>query len=82
VHKLLVDTASSEFLFCLDFWDDETVFKELFSPVVAVVEGDLAQAVQVSDLAPTVSWKAQLAAMYMQPWQLLVTQHSYPHTES
>lgn len=47
VHKLLVDTASSEFLFCLDFWEDEAVFKELFGPVVAVVESDLATQLQV-----------------------------------
>ena len=47
VHKLLVDTASSEFLFCLDFWEDEGVFKELFGPVVSVVETDLATQLQV-----------------------------------
>jgi hypothetical protein len=47
VHKLLVDTASSEFLFCLDFWEDESVFKELFGPVVAVVEADLTTQLQV-----------------------------------
>lgn len=49
VHKLLVDTASSEFLFCLDFWEDELVFKELFGPVVAVVESDLATQLQASE---------------------------------
>lgn len=47
MHKLLVDTASSEFLFCLDFWEDESVFKELFGPVVAVVEADLTTQLQV-----------------------------------
>lgn len=47
VHKLLVDTASSEFLFCLDFWEDEGVFRELAGPVVAVVESDLATQLQV-----------------------------------
>lgn len=47
VHKLLADTASSEFLFCLDFWEDEGVFKDLFGPVVAVVEGDLSEQLQV-----------------------------------
>uniref|UniRef100_A0A383VE33 Uncharacterized protein n=1 Tax=Tetradesmus obliquus TaxID=3088 RepID=A0A383VE33_TETOB len=46
VHKLLVDTASSEFLFCLDFWEEEAAFRELFAPVVAVVEGDLAEQLQ------------------------------------
>lgn len=48
MHKLLADTASSEFLFSLDFWEDEGVFKELFGPVVAVVEGDLSEQLQVS----------------------------------
>jgi hypothetical protein len=47
VHKLLVDTASSEFLFCLDFWEEEAAFRELFGPVVAVVEGDLNEQLQV-----------------------------------
>jgi hypothetical protein len=47
VHKLLVDTASSEFLFCLDFWEEEAAFRELFAPVVAVVEGDLSEQLQV-----------------------------------
>jgi hypothetical protein len=47
VHKLLVDTASSEFLFCLDFWEEEAAFRELFAPVVAVVEGDLNEQLQV-----------------------------------
>lgn len=46
VHKLLMDTATSEFLFCLDFFEREEVFKELFGPVVAVVEYDLTTAVQ------------------------------------
>lgn len=47
VHKLLADTASSEFLFCLDFWEDEPLFRELLAPIVAVVEGDLATQLQV-----------------------------------
>ena len=47
VHKLLMDTATSEFLFCTDFFDDEGVFRELFAPIVSVVEGDLASALQV-----------------------------------
>jgi hypothetical protein len=50
VHKLLVDTASSEFLFCLDFWEEEAAFRELFGPVVAVVEGDLNEQLQVGRL--------------------------------
>jgi hypothetical protein len=47
VHKLLADTASSEFLFCLDFWEDEPLFRELVAPIVGVVEGDLAEQLQV-----------------------------------
>mmetsp|Transcript_35681 Transcript_35681/g.90202 ORF Transcript_35681/g.90202 Transcript_35681/m.90202 type:complete len:761 (-) Transcript_35681:796-3078(-) len=46
VHKLLVDTASSEYTFVMDFFGDELVFKELFAPIVQVVEGDLAAALQ------------------------------------
>ena len=42
-----MDTATSEYLFCTDFFDDEGVFRELFSPIVMVVEGDLANALQV-----------------------------------
>ena len=42
-----MDTATSEFLFCTDFFDDEGVFRELFAPIVMVVEGDLANALQV-----------------------------------
>lgn len=47
VHKLLIDTASAEYFFCLDFFEDESVFRELFGPMVQVVEGDLAMSVQV-----------------------------------
>ncbi|KAJ9512046.1 hypothetical protein QJQ45_004603 [Haematococcus lacustris] len=46
VHKLLLDTASSEFFFCLDFFEEEGVFKELFAAMIQVVEADLAAAVQ------------------------------------
>lgn len=48
VHKLLMDTATSEFFFALDFFEDESVFRELLAPIVAVVEQDLAAAVQVN----------------------------------
>ncbi|GAX77086.1 hypothetical protein CEUSTIGMA_g4532.t1 [Chlamydomonas eustigma] len=46
VHKLLVDTANSEYLFCTDFFEDEGVFRELFTPIINVVESDLATALQ------------------------------------
>lgn len=46
VHKLLMDTATTEFFFCCDFFEDEGAFRDLFSPIVSVVEGDLASALQ------------------------------------
>jgi len=46
VHKLLMDSATSEYFFCLDFFEEESVFKDLFTPIVAVVEGDLANSLQ------------------------------------
>jgi hypothetical protein len=52
VHKLLMDTATSEFYFCLDFFEDEAVFKDLFAPIIAVVEHDLVAAAQVQPAAP------------------------------
>jgi hypothetical protein len=51
VHQLLLDTASAEFLFCLDWWGDEGVWRELAPPVVGAVEGDLAQQLQVRSRA-------------------------------
>ncbi|KXZ50200.1 hypothetical protein GPECTOR_17g837 [Gonium pectorale] len=50
VHKLLLDTATSEFLFCADFFDEDEglpVFRDMFGPIVAVVEGDLAANLQL-----------------------------------
>lgn len=47
MHRLLIDTATAEYFFCLDFFEDDTVFRELFTPMVQVVEGDLAVMVQV-----------------------------------
>jgi hypothetical protein len=49
VHKLLIDTATVEYFFCLDFFEDESVFRELCGPMVQVVEGDLAMSVQVRE---------------------------------
>lgn len=47
-HKLLMDTACSEALFCSDFFDgDDGAVSELLAPIVAVVEGDLAAKLQV-----------------------------------
>ncbi len=50
VHKLLLDTATSEYLFCCDFFDEDEglpVFRDLFAPIVGVVESDLAHNLQV-----------------------------------
>jgi hypothetical protein len=47
IHKLLLDTATSEFFFCLDFFEDEGVFRDVCQPIIAIVEGDLAAAAQV-----------------------------------
>jgi hypothetical protein len=47
IHKLLLDTATSEFFFCLDFFEDEAVFRDVCQPIIAIVEGDLAAATQV-----------------------------------
>ena len=42
-HKLLMDSATSEFLFCLEFWaGDAELFREVFAPAVAAVEESLA----------------------------------------
>jgi len=42
-HKLLMDSATSEFFFCEDFWaGDGALFDEVFAPAVAAVEEGLA----------------------------------------
>ena len=43
-HKLLMDSATSEYLFCHDFWaGDASIFREVFAPAVAAVEENLTQ---------------------------------------
>lgn len=44
VHKLLLDTATTEYLFCMDFFDDASVFRDLFASVVSIAEASLHQA--------------------------------------
>ena len=34
VHKLLMDTVTSEFLVCCDFLEDESVFRELLALIL------------------------------------------------
>ncbi len=41
LNKLLMDTATSEYLFCLEFFQDQAVFSELFAATLSVVEGSL-----------------------------------------
>uniref|UniRef100_A0A2P2MCK2 Vps52 C-terminal domain-containing protein n=1 Tax=Rhizophora mucronata TaxID=61149 RepID=A0A2P2MCK2_RHIMU len=38
LHKLLMDTATSEYLFCDDFFGEESIFYELFSGPFGVVD--------------------------------------------
>lgn len=47
VNKLLMDTATSEYLFCSDFFQEATVFYELFAPTLQVVESALAATLPV-----------------------------------
>ena len=47
VNKLLMDTATSEYLFCSDFFQEAAVFHELFAPTLQVVESALAATLQV-----------------------------------
>ena len=54
VNKLLMDTATSEYLFCSDFFQEAAVFHELFAPTLQVVESALAAALQVSATCRTV----------------------------
>ena len=42
-----MDCATSEYLFCCDFFEEERVFKDLFQPIILVIEGDLQSAVMV-----------------------------------
>ncbi|XP_058201456.1 vacuolar protein sorting-associated protein 52 A isoform X3 [Rhododendron vialii] len=38
LHKLLMDTASSEYLFCDDFFGEESIFYEIFAGPFAVID--------------------------------------------
>lgn len=43
-----MDTATSEYLFCSDFFQEAAVFHELFAPTLQVVESALAATLPVS----------------------------------
>ena len=47
VNRLLLDTATSEYLFCCDFFSDDGAFMDLFQPTLAMVEAALAVQLQV-----------------------------------
>lgn len=53
VNKLLMDTATSEYLFCADFFAEDAVFHELFAATLAAVESHLATSVQAGRLLCT-----------------------------
>ena len=55
VNKLLMDTATSEYLFCADFFAEDAVFHELLAATLAAVESNLGTSVQASDI--TCSWR-------------------------
>lgn len=48
VNRLLLDTATSEYLFCCDFFSDDGAFMDLFQPTLQTVEAALAVQLQVS----------------------------------
>ena len=50
MHKLLMDTSTSEYLFCLEFFQDDGVYHELIAPTQAAVETALNAQLQVSSL--------------------------------
>ena len=45
-----MDTATSEYLFCCSFFQEDAIFHELFAATLAVVESSLAAALQVRDM--------------------------------
>jgi hypothetical protein len=47
VNKLLMDTATAEYLFCCDFFAEDAIFADLFAATLAVVEAALAASLQV-----------------------------------
>ena len=47
-NKLLMDTATSEYLFCADFFSESAIFHELFAATLAAVGAHLASSVQVT----------------------------------
>ena len=48
MNRLLLDTATSEWLFCSDFFAEDGVFLDLFAPTQQMVEAGLAAQLQVA----------------------------------
>lgn len=48
VNKLLMDTSTSEYLFCIDFFQEDSIYHELIAPTLSVIEAALAAQLQVS----------------------------------
>ena len=47
VHKLVMDTSTSEYLFCIDFFQDDSVYHELIAPTLNFIESALSSHLQV-----------------------------------
>lgn len=43
-----MDTATTEYLFCCDFFAESEVFRELFQPIVSAVEAEFTTMVHVT----------------------------------
>lgn len=45
-----MDTSTSEYLFCIDFFQEDSVYHELIAPTLSVIEAALGAQLQVSGL--------------------------------
>ena len=62
-----MDTATTEYLFCCDFFAESEVFRELFQPIIAVVEGEFTSTMHVRSiwlLALSIPHRPFLCDMY------------------
>lgn len=72
-NKLLMDTATSEFLFCADFFSESAIFHELFSATLNAVETALATSLQVYMpnlwlVLVACPWRAPMQGQCSCPW--------------
>jgi hypothetical protein len=63
-HRLLCDTATAEYVFCLDFWDDELVYRRAIDPAARLVEEDLRARVHAQGDALALLLMARLNAAH------------------